>query len=308
MNQGILLTLCIPTNGIIEWVIPVLDSIYAEKRPVGTFEVVVTDNGDNKQFEKVMLSYAQKYSNFIYKKTTAVQFLNQIEAFKLAKGQLIKFVNHRMALVPGALNYLIQYAREYADTKPVTYFLNGVLKLPKENNECDSFDEYVRTLSYWSSWSAGTAMWKTDFDKMDLEKTFNRLFPHTDMIFSEKNSSAYIINNKRILEEIPADITKKGKYDLFNAFSVEYVRILQNLYKDGYISKNTFQYVKNKNKHFVAKLYFDYVVRKYPCSYDLTGYEKTVDIYYSNLEIKREIPKLYMCEAAYKIKRAILKK
>ena len=45
-----LLSLCIPTNGISEWVFPVLDSIYNQKVDDSLFEVIVTDNGNNEQF------------------------------------------------------------------------------------------------------------------------------------------------------------------------------------------------------------------------------------------------------------------
>ncbi|MCR5757842.1 MAG: hypothetical protein K6F95_08040 [Selenomonas sp.] len=38
-----LLSLCIPTNGIIELVFPVLDSIYAQGEDESLFEVVVCD-------------------------------------------------------------------------------------------------------------------------------------------------------------------------------------------------------------------------------------------------------------------------
>ena len=45
------LSLCIPTNGIVEWVFPALDSIYAEGVDNERFEVIVTDNGKNEDFK-----------------------------------------------------------------------------------------------------------------------------------------------------------------------------------------------------------------------------------------------------------------
>ena len=52
-----LISLCIPTNGIIEWVFPVLDSISAQKVDEQLFEVIVTDNGTNIDFYNQMLKY-----------------------------------------------------------------------------------------------------------------------------------------------------------------------------------------------------------------------------------------------------------
>ncbi len=296
MSLDYLISLCVPTNGVIEWVVPVIDSIFAEKSPAGAFEVIVTDNGKNVEFENIMHEYETRYTNLIYKKTEAVQFQNQIEAFKLAKGSLIKFVNHRMKFLPGTLNYLIQYTKENIREKPITYFSNGELKKLPEFTKVSTFDKFVRTLSYFSSWSAGMTMWKTDFEKMDNDKTFNRYFPHIDMLFFNKTAEKYVIVNNALMEQIPVDDTKKGRYDLFDAFAYEYVKVLENLYIEGYITCDTFNYVKNENRRFVAKLYYRYVLRKKPCSYELSGFNQAVVHYYSRKEVYMAIPRFIICD------------
>ena len=43
MEQRPLLSLCIATNGVSEWVFPVLDSIYSQEVDQSLYEVVVTD-------------------------------------------------------------------------------------------------------------------------------------------------------------------------------------------------------------------------------------------------------------------------
>lgn len=288
-SDKILVSFCIPTNGIIEWVIPVLDSIYKNIDKFEDFEVIVTDNGNNKEFENKMNYYKKKYSNFIYKKTTAKMFLNQIEAFKLSKGELIKFINHRMELLPNSVNYLINFVRNNIERKPVIYFSNGNLKQKEIVKEYKSFDEFVKGLSYWSSWSAGTTMWKEDLEKLENVKSFNNLFPHTDIIFSNKNKDKYIIDNTVLVKELIADNTKKGNYDLFNAFAIEYPSIIYQLYCDGYISKKTFKTVKKDNSYFLSRLYIDYIIKKNKCSYDLGGYCKSIGKYYSDLEIKCKV-------------------
>ncbi len=281
-----MLSLCVPTNGIVEWVIPVLDSIYENAKDLELFEVVITDNGNNSDLGNAIVEYTKKYSNLVYRRTAAKMFLNQIEAFKLAKGQLIKFVNHRMPLLPGALDYLIKFASEYKDSKPSVYFSNGVLKLKPVRCQCSTFDSYVRRLSYWSSWSAGTTIWKSDFDSIDLDREFNALFPHTDIVFYNKKSKNYIVDDTPLLYEIPTDITKKGKYDLFNAFAIEYPDIIEGLYKDGYISKETYEFVIKKNGNFVSECYLEYIVRRRPSSYKLDNYSDSFGKYYSETKIK----------------------
>ena len=69
-----LISLCIPTNGVIEWVFPVLDSIYSQNVDNELFEVVVTDNGNNAEFFTLMSEYAEKHNNLKYQKNNAYMF------------------------------------------------------------------------------------------------------------------------------------------------------------------------------------------------------------------------------------------
>lgn len=78
-----------PTNGVIEWVFPVLDSIFGQGVDDNLFEVVVTDNGDNEKFKMMMKQYVQKHSNIVYAETNALPFLNEIESYKRAMVSLL---------------------------------------------------------------------------------------------------------------------------------------------------------------------------------------------------------------------------
>ena len=59
MNKPVL-SLCMPTNGVIEWVFPVLESIYCQNVDETEFEVIITDNGDNKPFKEKIIEYKMK--------------------------------------------------------------------------------------------------------------------------------------------------------------------------------------------------------------------------------------------------------
>ncbi len=287
MNKP-LISLCIPTNGVVELVFPVLDSIYSQDVSEDLFEVVITDNGKNEEFFTLMTAFCQKHSNILYEKTEALPFLNEIEAYKRANGAFIKFINHRTLLNPGALASFIQFVEAYQDTKPIIYFANGVLNLAKDVHSYGCFEEYVTNLSYWSSWSTGMGFWKSDFDAIPEDTEFNELFPHTTILFRERDRQEYIIDNRELLDEIPVDQTKKGRYDLFHAFAVEYPSILCDLMRDCSISLTAFLRLKEDALQFVSLLYFDYVIRKIPCSYDLSGFEKAILVYYSKKQVLKK--------------------
>lgn len=288
-----ILSLCMPTNGVIEWVFPVLDSIYTQGCDDSDFEVIITDNGDNIEFKSRIYEYIKGKSNIVYVETDALLFLNEIESYKLASGKLIKFVNHRTKLVRGTLQRLINYAISHVDEKPITYFSNGVInELEKKAYIFDEFDLFVKNLSYWSSWSTGMTIWKEDFDKLpDDVNSFNELFPHTNILFAERNRGKYIIDNTVIFDEIPQGKKPKGNYDLYYAFGIDYPRIIENLLEDRSISKETFEYVIDKNLEFIASLYFIYNIRRWYCSYDLSGLDNMFDYYYSRENLNKKVIK-----------------
>lgn len=287
-----LVSLCMPTNGVIDWVFPVLESIYNQNVNNELFEVVITDNGNNAEFKESIKEYLQTHINIVYAETQALPFLNEIESYKKASGELIKFVNHRTKLVEGTLQRMIDHVESNREIKPITYFSNGALKMSKDKHELSSFNEFVKNLSYWSSWSTGMTIWKEDFDKLPHDVSdFNELFPHTDILFAVRNRGKYVIDNTVIFDEMPQGKKPKGNYDLYYAFGVDYPRIIENLLKDGSISRKTFDFVIDKNLEFIASLYWQYNMRKSYCSYDLSGLDDMFVHYYSRNGLNKKVVK-----------------
>ena len=305
MNTAPILSLCLPTNGVVEWVFPVLDSIFAQDADIREFEVVVTDNGSNQEFKKIMTErYVSRYSNLVYEETDAPLFLNEIEAYKRARGQLIKFVNHRTRLVAGAVEKLIGFARENLEKKPIVYFSNGVIEdLEHTRLVYPDFDCFVKNLSYWSSWSTGMTFWKSDFDRLPEDTVFNYLFPHTTILFQVRDRDTYIIDNTVIMDEIPAGNKPKGKYDLFYAFAVEYPGLLLDLLRSEDITPDTFRFFKQANLDFLARQYYYHVIRKAPCSYDLSTYDTNIRVFYSRWQINKALVPIISEDAVKKLRK-----
>lgn len=303
-----LVSLCMPTNGVIDWVFPVLESIYNQNVNNELFEVVITDNGNNAEFKESIKEYLQTHINIVYAETQALPFLNEIESYKKASGELIKFVNHRTLFVEGALDQLVRLAKDNFDTKPIIYFSNGVLKKEKKVYEYGTFDQFIKNLSYWSSWSTGMTIWKEDFDKLPENLgDFNELFPHTNVLFNERNRDKYIIDNTVIFDEIPQGKKPKGDYDLFYAFGVEYPAIILKLYQDNSITADTLKCVLKDNLGFLAFMYSMYFIKKDYCSYDLNGLNDMYDIFYTKKQLKREVEKHLVQKLIEKIKAKLIR-
>jgi hypothetical protein len=370
MNNQPLLSLCIPTYGVSDWVFPCLETIYGLAYPDTTttykvsqtdeqklnskvdeslYEVVITDNGNNQDFEKKIKEYQAKHLNIVYKETTASGFVNEAESYKEANGLFIKFINHRNLLKPGALEYLIDFVKYYsvrpAEERPFMYFMNGAYKLPKTINCYKTFNDFVRNLSIFSSWSTGMGFWKEDFadlfsgkessasipmvgpsrasvidsdtnnDKDNngtvenhvIKVIFNELFPHTTILFSQRHKKSYIIDNTVLLAEQQQGKKPKGSYDLYYAFGVEYMALLTDLLRTGDITVDTFSAVKKENLAFIRNLYFDYHVRHSYCSYDLSGFDKAMEVFYSKKQVTHSVLRLFIVKSIHVLARPLVK-
>lgn len=277
-----IVSLAIPTNGVSEWVFPVLDSIYSQNVSEDLFEVVITDNGDNKEFKEAIITYKKKYRNLVYQETDAVLFMNQIEAFKICSGDFIKFVNHRNKVLPGTIEFLINYAKGNIDKKTITYFLNDACKPVQKEKIYSRFDSFVYELSIFSSWSGGVSCWRSDLDTALNNTIVNdgTLFPHMKFILLNISGRDYHIVYNKLFEEIESK-DKKGNYDVFYAFGIEYVDILHRLLENKSIDDDTYNFVVKENEKFVTKIYTNYVLLKRPCSYTLVSAKESLSKYYS---------------------------
>ena len=286
-----IVSLCMPTNGVPEWVFPVLESISSQGVSDSLYEVVITDNGENEDFKREMREKLAVHPNWVYAETEALPFHNEIESYKRASGEFIKFVNHRTLMAEGMLTELIRFVEENRAEKPVIFFSNAKsLILEERAYSFDSFDAFVKHLSHLYSYSTGMAIWREDFLKLPEDvSSFNELFPHTNVLFAERNRGKYIIDNRRVLEEVPQGNRPKGSYDLFYTFGVEGPGIILDLLREKAISADTFRSVVNDNLTWIAEMYITYCIRKQYCSYDLSGLKDMYGIFYREKDLKLRV-------------------
>ncbi len=278
MGNKVLLSICIPTNGVVEWVVPVIKSIYSQNVDCSLFEVVVADNGKSNDLGDIISQF--QYENLHYYKTTALGFTNQIECFRKANGTFRKMLNHRSCLLPNALNKMIEVVNKYKEHKPILYFAEG-------NShgdtfvECSSTDQFLKSLSYYASWSAGVGVWDSDLEKIDTSKA-DKMFPHMIYMFDENLNDKYVIWNEPY--EQMADDSGKGGYDLFKTFAVGFLDIINGLKNRNSISEETFLLVKNELYYFLREWYLKEVLLPTNHTFILQNIEESMTVYYSKAE------------------------
>ncbi len=249
MEQQPLLSLCIPTYGVVEWVIPVVESIYVQGCDNCLFEVVITDNGKDSKLGEALKRFAMP--NLHYYPTTSQGFTNQIDAFRKCRGQFCKMLNHRSKLCEGSLEKMLKLVERYKNDRPILYFADGMVKLPVIT-ECKDIDEFCSDMSYLTSWSNGTGVWHEDIDRLD-ENKINKMFPHMVFLFDLRKESRYVIWNERF--DIMASDKGKGGYDLIHTFGVVYLDELHRLVEESRVSNQTFNKVRLDLLGFLADWY-----------------------------------------------------
>ena len=269
-----LLSLCIPTNGRVDWVGSLLSSIYCQGVDPSLFEVVITDNARNPELEKAVAALGQP--NLRYYPTDSAGFTNQVDAFERCNGVFCKMLNHRSVLLPGSIAGMIGMVREYQDSKPLIYCANGHIKGPSVI-DCPNLDSFVWNLSYFSSWSAGTAVWKDDMKRM-RDKPVNSTFPHTLFLFQLREESRCVIWN--VPYQYLQDDVGKGGYNPFEAFGITFLDIIGELKEEGRIREETYQHVRQSVFSFLKYLYFNEVIRPTKNNFILTDIRKIVTTNY----------------------------
>lgn len=272
------LSLCIPTYGKIEWIIPVIDSIYEQGVDNNLFEVVITDNGGKPDLAEAVKRYT--YDNFHYYQTNSQGFTNQIDAFEKCSGVFCKMLNHRSKMMPGSIEAILNIIRRYEDEKPILYFAEGHAK-GGEFIECTDTNEFVQSLGYWTSWSSGTGAWQDDLKDI-RHMPVNKMFPHTLFLFALRQESKYIIWNGKY--ELMADDAGKGGYDLFRTFGVSFLDILNDLRISRRISSDTFVGVKKEVFSFLVRLYLNEVILPTKHTFIIDDIHKSIEIYYGKAD------------------------
>ncbi|OXA92186.1 glycosyltransferase family 2 protein [Flavobacterium hercynium] len=273
---NVYLSICIPTNGRIEILKNTLDSIYNNCTvDFSEFEIVLSDNSKNDELIDLLHDY-KKYPNIVYRKTNCEGFLNSINALKLGQGDFLKLHNNYTAFTDQGLTQLMAFIKGEYVMKPLVFFTNlGKDSLKKYN----SFDEFNSELSFWNSWSSGFSIWKKDFDKISNVEV-NKMFPHTSLFLLQYSKKSYIKNDVVYFNN--QEVSKKGGYDLFKTFAVDYLRMIEQATLEGNLSNETFNKIKKD-------LYFDFLISWYQntkilkndYTFQLDNIKESLAVYYS---------------------------
>lgn len=302
MDKQPILSLCIPTNGAVEWILPVLESIYSQGYNNEKFEVVITDNGKDSQLPEHIAK--MEYPNLRYRQTSDEGFLNLVTCLKDGKGQFCKMINHRSVMIPGSIAEIVDVVEKYKDTQPIIYCADGNAKVNSECFECENLNSFILHLSYWCTWSAGIGFWQKDISNIDKIELL-AIMPNISMICDIRQESNYVIYNKKYQQM--ADDAGKGGYDVFLTFGVTVLDYLSAQRAKGRITIKTFISVKKDMYGFLSNLYFNEVVMPTKHTFVLHNIADSLEVYYGRYYYRKMVLSAYLRVPFSFIKMAIQK-
>lgn len=302
MENQPLLSLCIPTNGAVEWILPVIESIYSQGYDNDKFEVVITDNGKESELPKHIAKLS--YSNLRYKQTTDEGFMNLVSCLKEGRGLFCKMINHRANLLPGSIDNLVNIVNQNKEKQPIIYCVNGFLAESPEIIECKNIDALVKNMYYWCSWSAGIGFWQKDIENIDKVK-LNFMFPNASLLFNIREDASYLVWNKKYQQM--GDDTGKGGYNVFETFGITFLDMLSNLRQINKLSIETFLFAKKKMYDYVCQLYYQEVLMPTRHAFDVDNAKQFMGVYFSEFDYWNMRIKCGLKAPLAKIKRKLIK-
>lgn len=301
-GENKLLSICIPTYNRAEYLRKTLDSIVNQEGFVEHCEIVISDNGSSDNTEEVVKKFVSLYSNIRYyrNETNIGPDSNFLKVMDFALGKYIKLHGDKVCFCKTGLTRLIGYLEK---TEVSTVFLlncqNGLREKGMIN--CDSFDEFVDKVSYWSTWMNGIILRNNDYKNLeDKERAMGSFLIQTDIMFRivSKNPISQVLNERLLFEQ---PIEAKGGYNIFKVFVDNYLSLYDEYLNRGLLTQRTYKKEKIKLlRFFVFPWYTETVLRK-RYKFELTRANKIIIRHYKTYIQLYSFPMYILIRAMHKI-------
>lgn len=296
-----ILSICIPTKNHIAELTETLESIVSSEvfKNTNKIEIVVSDNCSDDNTSQVMEMYCSihgKKIKYVKNNRDLYGSLNFEKALSSANGVMRKLHNSYFRFSEGAVDLLVELVENFSSKKPVIFFTNGEGGIKgDELFQCLGIDNFVKEISFWSTWIGGFFVWEDDYINIsDFNKEIESGISHTEFllrVISQKN--IIVILNKRLMKS--QRNWPRGGYNIAQVFGENYLRILKRYIEKKQLTINTFEEEKKKVllKHILPYYCSDFHnfgnegILKY-----LSDYEADEYFYIAMASVlKRRIPK-----------------
>jgi acetyltransferase-like isoleucine patch superfamily enzyme len=259
-----------------------LRAITSQKIFVDTdkIEVVISDNASTDNTAQIARIFVDKFPDKINVNVNQSDIgagKNFSLALSLARGQYLKLLNDNILLHNKTLEYFIELIKSHLESKDVLFFLNEG-EIEPIAHKCTGIDEFVKTVSYNSTWIALFGIWKSDFKKVNFDIYVEKNFPHTYILFEliAKNKIAYIYSFNFFSQQFNWNKISKPYYNVAEVFGVNYLDILEPYIILKQLTLKTYSNEKKLVLKFIVYHYF--ITEDFWCA--KTGFCKNLFKYY----------------------------
>lgn len=300
-----LLSICIPTYNRYRDLELSLKSIIRQDKFLKTnsIEIIVCDNHSTDKTKEIALKFCERYPDkiFYYQNSSNIGPAKNLEkCLSYGTGIYLKISNDTNIYIDGALDYIIDLVKDNAKTPTTLFFANSVLKSEK-NKSIDNLDEFIRNVSFYSTWIVGFGIYRSKLKKIKSFKVVETSNLINDILFQDIIGSEKVIICNREIITINNPKVKSGYYNFYEVFIDHYLRILKLYKSKGFIRARTLFLEKHRLfiQHIIPFSIAIFVTKK-----ALFGTKNWLKIIFTNFVFH---PVLYLGIPLFIVKRIIKK-
>lgn len=262
-DTNILLSLCIPTFNRGNLLQKTLESITEQDVFINTneVEVVISDNCSTDDTQVISETFAATFPNKIKyaRNTTNVGGdLNFELALSAGVGLFLKLLNDSLLVRRGSLVEILKIIKATSVEKPIIFLVNGNRPGREPIGIANNVSEFVRDVSFFSTWIGGFGIWRDDFRAIpDFSRNAHLQLVQTDVLLRllSAGKRAVVLYDTYFTG---MNVNKKGGYNIAQVFGKNYLSLLKQYVTLGVLNSETYEAEKKEIliKHIIP-YYFD---------------------------------------------------
>ncbi|KAA0083847.1 glycosyltransferase [Trinickia soli] len=239
-----LLSICIPTFNRAALLRETLESIATQPAFNATddVEVVIADNHSSDETAEVAEAFQKRFPGKVSFFRHALNIgpeRNFYAVLEAGRGQFLKLHNDYLLLRPGALGEIVKIVDAALPIKPTIFMTNGSCPGVEPLQTLWTVDEFVRCVSYFSTWIGGFGLWREQLPQEEdfLQEEASRLI-QTHALFKmvAQERGVLVVNDVYFAVQ---NAGRKEGYNLTEVFSRNYLALLRKYAASGQIRGET---------------------------------------------------------------------
>ncbi|OEZ99884.1 glycosyltransferase [Duganella sp. HH101] len=275
-NPDIVLSICIPTFNRAPFLQQTLDSIVSQPAFADThdIEIVIADNASEDETGAVAARYVAAFPGKIQYHRHAETIspdMNFKFVMEHGRGLYLKLHNDNLLVHPGTLAELVKVYRATAAEMPVVFLTNGNHAQGNPIEALTSVSDFVRRVSFMSTWIGGFGMWRSEFHALpDFARNQHLRLVQTDVMLRLLGmGKRAIVLFGHYFSGVPTGRKgnyKKGGYNIAEVFGKNYLSLLKPYLATGQLDRGVYEHEKKL-------LLIQHII---PCYFDPNNdYQKT---------------------------------